>query len=160
MQIHGLTTGIVGTGHIGARSAAIVTGLGCRVLAFTQHPSPERALAFGVTFVELPELLAQSDIILVHVALDTGTRGLLNHAAFQAMVRRPILVNVARGEIVEMDALLEAFESGQVRGVGLDVLWQKPPDWSSSGMWGLLAAENLLLSPHCGRHGCGVPRPD
>jgi len=152
LQIHGLTAGIIGTGNIGARSAAIAAGLGCRVLAFTQHPSPERALALGVTFVELPELLAQSDIVLVHAALDAGTRGLLSRAAFQAMARRPILVNVARGEIVEMDALLEALESGQVRGVGLDVLWDEPPDWSSAGMRRLLAAENLVLSPHCGMH--------
>lgn len=100
----------------------------------------------------MPELLAQSDIILVHVALDAGTRGLLNRAAFQAMVRRPILVNVARGEIIEMDALFEALESGQVRGVGLDVLWHEPPNWSSAGMRRLLAAENLLLSPHFGMH--------
>lgn len=150
LQIHGLTAGIIGTGHIGARSAAIGAGFGCRVLAFTKHPSPERALPLGVTFVELPELLVQSDIILVHAALDAGTHGLLNRAAFQAMARRPILVNVARAEIVEIDALLEALESGQVRGVGLDVFWDEPPDWSSAGMRRLLAAENLLLSPHCG----------
>jgi lactate dehydrogenase-like 2-hydroxyacid dehydrogenase len=152
LQIHGLTAGIIGTGHIGARSAAIAAGLGCRVLAFTQHPSPERARALGVTFVDLPELLAQSDIILVHAALDAGTHGLLNRAAFQGMARRPILVNVARAEIVEMDALLEALESGQLRGVGLDVFWDEPPDWSSAGMQRLLAAENVLLSPHCGMH--------
>ncbi len=152
LQIHGLTAGILGTGHIGARSAAIAAGLGCRVLAFTKHPSPERARALGVTFVELPELLAQSDIILVHAALDAATRGLLNRAAFQAMARRPILVNVARGEIIEMEALLEALESGQLRGVGLDVLWHEPPDWTSAGMQRLLAAENVVLSPHCGMH--------
>lgn len=68
------------------------------------------------------------------------------------MARRPILVNVARGEIVEMDALLEALESGQVRGIGLDVLWDEPPDWSSERIKRLLAAENVLLSPHCGMH--------
>jgi len=152
LQIHGLTAGIIGTGNIGARSAAIATGLGCRVLAFTRHPSPERAQALGVTFVELPELLAQSDIILVHAALDAGSRGLLNRAAFQAMAQRPILVNVARGGIVEWEALLEALESGHLRGVGLDVLWDEPPDWSSPGIKRLLAAENLLLSPHCGMH--------
>ena len=152
LQIYGLTAGIIGTGQIGARSASIAAGLGCRVLAFTQHPSPERALSLGVTFVELPELLAQSDIILVHAALDAATYGLLNRAAFQAMARRPILINVARGEIVEMDALLEALESGRVRGVGLDVLWDEPPDWSSAGIRRLLAAANLLLSPHCGMH--------
>jgi D-lactate dehydrogenase len=152
LQIHGLTAGIIGTGHIGALSAAIAAGLGCRVLAFTQHPSPERALALGVTFVELPELLAQSDLILLHAALDAGTRGLLNRAAFQAMARRPILVNVARGGLIEMDALLEALESGQVRGAGLDVFWEEPPDWNSAGMQRLMAAENVLLSPHCAMH--------
>lgn len=152
LQIHGLTAGIIGTGNIGARSAAIATGLGCRVLAFTRHPSPERAQALGVTFVELPELLAQSDIILVHAALDASSRGLLNRAAFQAMAQRPILVNVARGDIVEWEALLEALESGHLRGVGLDVLWDEPPDWSSPWIKRLLAAENLLLSPHCGMH--------
>lgn len=152
LQIHGLTAGIIGTGHIGSRSAAIAAALGCRVLAFTQHPSLDRARALGVTFVELPELLAQSDIILVHAALDAGTRSLLDRASFQGMARQPILVNVARGEIVEMDALLEALESGQIRGIGLDVLWDEPPDWSSEGIKRLLAAENVLLSPHCGMH--------
>jgi len=152
LQIHGLTAGIIGTGNIGARSAAIANGLGCRVLAYTRHPSPERALALGVSFVDLPELLQQSDIILVHAALDAGTRNLLNRAAFQAMARKPILVNVARGEIIEMDSLLEALDSGQIRGLGLDVLWKEPPDWNSAGMKRLLAAENVLLSPHCGMH--------
>ena len=103
-------------------------------------------------FVELAELLARCDIVLVHAALDAGTRGLLDRAAFQAMARRPILVNVARGEIVEMEALLDALESGQVSGAGLDVLWNEPPDWSSAGMRRLLAAENVLLSPHSGMH--------
>ena len=152
LQIHGLTAGIIGTGHIGSRSAAIAGGLGCRVLAFTKHPSPERAQALGVTFVELPELLAQSDIILVHAALGPGTHGLFNRAAFQAMAHRPIFVNVARGEMVEMDALLDALASGQVRGVGLDVFWDEPPDWNSRGMQRLLAADNVVLSPHCAMH--------
>lgn len=152
LQLHGLTVGIIGTGHIGARSAAIASALGCRVLAFTKHPSPDRAQTLGVTFVELPELLAQSDIILVHAALDEASRGLLNRASFQGMARRPILVNAARGPIIEMDALLQALEFGQVRGVGLDVLWDEPPDWDSAGMKRLLSAENVLLSPHCGMH--------
>lgn len=152
LQIHGLTVGIIGTGNIGARSAAIASALGCRVLAYTKHPSPDRAKTLAVTFVELPELLSQSDIILVHAALDEASRGLLNRASFQGMARRPILVNAARGGVIEMDALLEALESGQVRGVGLDVLWDEPPDWDSAGMKRLLSAKNLLLSPHCGMH--------
>jgi phosphoglycerate dehydrogenase-like enzyme len=122
------------------------------VLAFTRQPSSERALALGVSFDELPELLAQSDIILVHTALNAETRGMMDRTAFQAMARQPIFVNVARGEIVVMDALLEALASGQVRGAGLDVLWHEPPDWNSAGMQRLLAAENLILSPHCGMH--------
>ncbi|MBP7460245.1 MAG: glycerate dehydrogenase [Candidatus Delongbacteria bacterium] len=148
LEIHGLTVGIIGTGQIGARSAAIANGFGCRVLAFTRRPSPERARALGVQFVDLPELLAQSDIIMIHAALEVETRGLLDQAAFAAMARRPILVNTARGAIIEMDALLDALESGQIRGAGLDVFWDEPPHWDTPGMQRLLAADKVVLSPH------------
>jgi len=116
----------------------------------------------GVTVTNVPGYSAHSVAehawaMVLHLAkrlgqADAHSRGLLNRAAFQAMAQRPILVNVARGDIVDWEALLEALESGHLRGVGLDVLWDEPPDWSSPGIKRLLAAENLLLSPHCGMH--------
>jgi glycerate dehydrogenase len=111
-----------------------------------------RAQKLRLTFVPFLELLARSDILLVHVPLTAETRDMVDTHAFQRMERKPILVNTARGEIIEPKALARAVDEGQIRGLGLDVLWQEPPDWDDPIVQKLLASKNVLLSPHCASH--------
>ncbi len=152
LELFGKTVGIVGTGAIGTRSAAIAHGFGCRVLACAKHPSPLRAEQLGLTYVSLPDLLANSDIILLHVPLTDETRHMIDGAAFRLMTKRPVLVNTARGAIVEMETLVRALDEGQISGLGLDVMWDEPPDWETPAIQKLLGLENVVLSPHCGSH--------
>jgi phosphoglycerate dehydrogenase-like enzyme len=151
-EVHGLTAGIIGVGNVGVVSATIARGVGCRVLGVTRRPDAARERAPDVMFVGLPELLAESDLIFVHVSLNESTRGLLDRHAFAAMARRPVLVNVSRGAVIEAPALLDALETGQLSGCGLDVLWDEPPDFASPEMRRLLAHPCVLLSPHCASH--------
>ena len=152
LELYRKTVGIIGTGAIGTHSAAIANGFGCQVLALTKHPSPERAEKLGVTYVSLAELLAKGDIILIHAPLTDETRNMVNAEAFGQMAKKPILVNTARGGIIKMDAAVNALEAGQIRGLGLDVMWDEPPDWDSPAVQKLLTADNVVLAPHCGAH--------
>jgi phosphoglycerate dehydrogenase-like enzyme len=152
IEVYGKTAGIVGSGAIGSHCARIAQGLGCRVIATTKHPGRERAGALGVEFVSLDELLQHSDLIFISTSLNAETRNLIDAGAFGKMARRPVLINTARGGIVEADAMLDALESGRISGLGLDVLWKEPPDWNSPAFQRLLAAEGVILSPHCASH--------
>lgn len=151
-EIYGLTAGILGFGHVGAASAAIARGFGCRVLAVARRPDVARAAAPDVVFVNLPEMLAECDLLFVHVSLNDSTRALLDRRAFAAMLRQPVLVNTARGAVIDAGALLDALEAGRLSGCGLDVLWDEPPDLASPVMLRLLAHPRVLLSPHCASH--------
>jgi phosphoglycerate dehydrogenase-like enzyme len=151
-EIYGKTAGIIGAGAIGSHCARIANGMGCKVIAATQRPDSARAEALGVEFVPLDELLRQSDLIFINAALTPETRHLIDARAFQCMHRQPILINTARGGIVEVEAMLDALEQGRVSGLGLDVLWKEPPDWASPAFKRLLAAERVILSPHCSSH--------
>jgi D-3-phosphoglycerate dehydrogenase len=152
LELYGKTVGIIGTGAIGAHSAAIARGFGCQVLAYTKHPSPARAKTLGVTYASLAELLAKSDVILLHAPLTDETRDMINAEAFSQMAKKPILVNTARGGIIEIDAVVNALDEGQIRGFGLDVMWEEPPDWDSPAIQNLLAADQVIFAPHCGAH--------
>ena len=152
LELFGKTVGIIGLGAIGARSAAIAQGFGCQVLVCTRHPGRVRPGLEDIQFVALGELLTLSDLIFLHVPLNSETRGLLDRQAFAAMHARPIVVNTARGEVMELEAALEALRSGVIRGLGLDVLWSEPPDWSSSALHELLQMDRVVFSPHCGSH--------
>jgi D-3-phosphoglycerate dehydrogenase len=152
IELYGKTVGIIGTGAIGAQSAAIARGFGCWVLAYTKHPSAARAEQLGVTYVSLPELLARSDIILLHAPLTAETRRMIDAQAFAQMAKRPILVNTARGDLIDVEAAIHALEAGQMRGLGLDVMGNEPPDWEEPVVQRLLAAERVVFSPHCASH--------
>ena len=151
-EIHGKTVGIIGLGAIGARSAAIAQGFGCQVVAYTRHPDSRRASSPGVQFMALPDLLAVSDLIFLHVPLNAETRHLIGRRAFACMRARPIVVNTARGEVIELEAALEALQNGVIGGLGLDVLWSESPDWSDPALQRLLQMEQVVFSPHCGSH--------
>ena len=156
MELAGKTFGVVGTGRIGAHAAAIARGFGMRVLA--TDPYPDAALArAGVEYVALSALLAQSDIVSLHCPATPQTRHLIDAAAFARMKPGVVLINTARGEVVDAAALADALDSGVVAGAGLDVLEQEsclhyPPCPTDSNVvranGRLIGHDNVVVTPH------------
>ncbi|WP_236201735.1 2-hydroxyacid dehydrogenase [Pseudomonas pseudonitroreducens] len=119
-DLHGRTVGVIGSGQIGEVFARIMSGFGCHILAY--DPYPNRAIeALGGRFVELDELLAQSDIISLHCPLNEATQHLINARSLARMKRGAMLINTGRGALVDTPALIEALKSGQLGYLGLDV---------------------------------------
>jgi glyoxylate reductase len=141
-DLHGATLGVIGLGAIGRAVAERARALGMRVLGWSRSG---RAAA-GVERVELETLLERSDFVSVHVALTPGTRGLLGRQALARMRPGAILVNTARGGIVDEAALAEALRSGRLAGAALDVFDREPLPPASP----LLGAPNAILTPHIG----------
>jgi D-lactate dehydrogenase len=112
------TVGLVGTGRIGSRTAAILTGFGCRLLGYDPFPSAE---AIGVRYVALEELLAESDIISLHLPLTPQTQHLIDATALATMRPGAMLINTSRGALVDTAAAVEALKSGHLGYLGLDV---------------------------------------
>ena len=122
MQLTGKTLGLIGFGGIATEVARIALGSGMRVIAWNRSPKKHPK----VEFVELDELLTESDVISIHLLLNDETRGLVSAACIEAMKPGVILVNTARGAIVDEDAMIEALKSGQIRHAGLDVFNIEP----------------------------------
>ncbi len=116
------TLGIIGLGHIGTRVAEIGKCLKMKVIVYTQHPKQEYAEKKGVTFVDLPTLLSNADIISLHVPLTAQSRHLINKDNIKLMKKGSFLINTARGAVVETEAIIWALEQGILAGAGLDVL--------------------------------------
>ncbi len=116
------TIGIVGTGRIGAHAARIAHGFGMKVLATDEHQNASLVSDYGATYVSLPELLAGSDIISLHVPYLPSTHHLINAAAFAQIKKGAYIINTARGAVIDTDALLRALDDGTIAGAGLDVL--------------------------------------
>ena len=144
MYLNGKTLGVIGAGNIGARMGELGRAIGMRVVCWTFHPSPERARALGVEFIELDDLLGRSDVVSLHLGLTDQTRGMLGRRELGLMKRGAILVNTGRGPLVDEAALIDALESGHLLGAGLDVFAQEPlpPDAP------ILRAPRVTLTPH------------
>src|SRR6202790_5111500 len=122
MQLTGKTLGLIGFGGIAAEVARIALGSGMRVVAWNRSPKKFPK----VEFVDLDELLTESDVISIHLLLNDETRGLVSRACIEAMKTGAILVNTARGAIVDEEAMIDALKSGQLRHAGLDVFNTEP----------------------------------
>jgi D-3-phosphoglycerate dehydrogenase len=122
MQLTGKTLGLIGFGGIAAEVARIALGGGMRVIAWNRSPKKHPK----VEFVELDELLTESDVVSIHLLLNDETRGLISRACIEAMKPGVILVNTARGAIVDEAAMIDALKSGQIRHAGLDVFNIEP----------------------------------
>ncbi len=143
-DIHGATIGIFGFGRIGQGMATRSTGFGMRVLYYDVQRRPDLEQSMGVTYADMDTLLRQSDFITIHTDLNESTRHLLNAEAFAKMKRNAIVINTARGPIVDPQALYEALQSGRIAGAALDVTEPEPIPMTSP----LLTVPNCLIVPH------------
>ncbi len=144
-RLHGMTLGIVGFGKIGRAVARRASGFGLGILAHDPLVAAQSAAAQGVRLCELAELLADSDIITLHCNVSSDNRHLIDSAAIRQMKKRPILINCARGALIEEDALVEALESGAISAAGLDVLEDESPNLQESR---LIGRNNVIVTPH------------
>lgn len=143
-ELFGKSFGVVGTGAIGSRVAKIAAAFGCKVLAYSRTVKQELVEA-GVEYVSLDELLAKSDFVSLHVPLTEATRGLLNAEALGKMKQGAVLLNTARGPVVDSEALAAALNSGKLAGAGIDVFEGEPPIDEKHP---LCSAKNTVLTPH------------
>jgi phosphoglycerate dehydrogenase-like enzyme len=141
VQLHGKTLGVIGLGAIGRQFARIAQGIGMRVIAWTMHPNP----ALGFELVELEELLRSSDVISLHLRQSPETVGFIGHKQLEMMKPTAILINTARGPIVDESALIDALRSRRIAGAGLDVFEVEPLPKDHP----LTQLENVVLTPHC-----------
>jgi glycerate dehydrogenase len=141
-DLYGSTLGIIGEGAIGQATAAIGRAFGMRVL-FADHEPPKME---GVTFTPHDQVLAESDVISLHCPLMPATRNLIDLAAFKKMKRSAILINTARGGLVDEAALIQALEQGLIAGAGFDVLTVEPPRNGHPLLD--VRRPNFILTPH------------
>ena len=121
-DLNGKTIGIVGTGRIGRYSMKIAKGFGMNVLAFDAYPNEKLAQEFGFKYVSLDELLENSDVVSLHIPYDKTTHHLINADNIGKMKKDALLINTARGGLIETDALVKVLNNGQLGGYGADVL--------------------------------------
>jgi D-3-phosphoglycerate dehydrogenase len=140
MQLTGKTLGLIGFGGIAAEVARIALGSGMRVIAWNRSPKKFP----GVEFLEFDELIDESDVVSIHLLLNDETRGFISRACIEAMKPGVILVNTARGAIVDEQAMIDALESGQIRHAGLDVFNTEPLPKDHP----LTKLQNVTLSAH------------
>ncbi|MFL5749801.1 MAG: phosphoglycerate dehydrogenase, partial [Chloroflexota bacterium] len=145
LELRGRTLGIVGLGKIGQAIAARARAMEMTVLAADPYVTAEQATHHGVELVSFDELLARADVVSVHVPLTRATRGLIGKAQLGRMKAGAILLNVARGGVIDEAAVAEALREGRLAGAGIDVFEAEPPASSP-----LLEAPNTLLTPHLG----------
>ena len=142
--LQGKTLGVVGTGAIGAEMARLGRALGMTVIAWTFNPSAARATRLGLRYVALDALLREADVVSLNVKLTDDTRGLIGARELALMKDTAILLNGARGEVLDLDALCAALHAGRFTGAGLDVFADEPLPAHAP----ILACEQVVLTPH------------
>jgi phosphoglycerate dehydrogenase-like enzyme len=143
-DLKGKTLGIVGTGAIGTRVAEIGKAFGCDLIAYSRTPKAA-VEALGVRYLELDDVLAQSDIVTLHLPLTDATRGIISREKLSLMKPSALLINTSRGPVVDIPALAEALDKKQIAGAALDVFETEPP--LPEG-YPLFDKANALLAPH------------
>jgi glyoxylate reductase len=145
-EVHGATLGIIGLGQIGRQIARRAAGFDMRVLYHNRHPRPEAERELGVHFASRDALLAESDYVVLSVPLTGETRHLIDRRSLAKMKPTAALVNVARGPVVETEALLDALRTGVIAAAGLDVTDPEPLPRDHP----LLGLGNVVITPHLG----------
>ena len=144
IYLQGKTLGIIGTGNVGTELARLANALGMNVIAWTFNPSRERANRMSVQFVDLDDLLRQSDVVSLNTRLSDDTREMIGQRELDMMKQGALLVNGGRGELVDTNALVSALNSGHLAGAALDVydIEPIPPDHP------ILSCDQVVLTPH------------
>ena len=142
-DMHGKTVGVIGTGRIGACFVDILVGFGCRVLCQDMYPSAAVAAKANTTYVDLPTLLAESDMISLHAPLTDSTRHMIDDDALARTKRGVIIINTSRGALVDTKALIRALKSGHLGGCGLDV-YEGERDYFYRNLQGQVITDDLL----------------
>lgn len=148
-ELHGATVGVVGFGRIGQAFARRARGFGMRVLYVSRHPKPEAEQELQAERVELAELLERADFVSLHTPLTPETHHLMNAERLARMKEGAVLVNTARGKVVDTQALLQALESGPLFAAGLDVTDPEPLPADHP----LLRHPRVVVTPHIGSAG-------
>ncbi|RAV00603.1 2-hydroxyacid dehydrogenase [Paenibacillus sp. YN15] len=143
-ELYGKTFGIVGTGAIGLKTALIAKAFGCRVLAYSRSKK-QGAAESGIEYTDLDTLLQEADIVSLHVPLTEETRQLIDARRLGLMKPSAVLINTARGPVVDNAALAQALREGKLGGAGVDVFEMEPPIPSDHP---LVGAPNTVLAPH------------
>lgn len=143
-ELFGKKFGVVGTGAIGARVAKIARAFGCEVYAYSRTQKKE-LLAEGVRYVELDELVSTCDFVSLHVPLSAQTEHLIDAKRIASMKPNAVLINTARGPVVDNAALADALNAGKVAGAGIDVFEMEPPIQRTHP---LVGAKRAVLTPH------------
>ncbi len=140
-ELEGKKFGIIGTGAIGLRTAAIAQAFGCEVLAYSRTKKDVP----GVSYVDMDTLLSTCDIVSVHTPLNAETKGLIGKDQLAIMKPSALLINTSRGPVVDSEALADALNNGRLAGAGIDVFEMEPPVPENHP---LLTAKNVLATPH------------
>jgi phosphoglycerate dehydrogenase-like enzyme len=143
-QVTGKTLGIIGLGNIGRELLTLIAPFGMRVLAYDPYVSSSQAASSGAELASLDQLLAESDYVVILCKLTDETYHLIDAARLAQMKPTAFLISIARGPIVDEPALVEALQNGTIRGAGLDVFEQEPPDPDNP----LFALDNVIVAPH------------
>ena len=144
-ELFGKTVGIVGTGAIGIRTATIFKAFGCKLIGFNRSEKTA-AKTLGLEYMPLIDVMANADIISVHTPLTPETKGLIGEKEIAAMKYGAIIVNTARGPVIETEALVKALREGRIKA-GIDVFEKDPPLPENHP---LIGAPNLVCTPHVG----------
>jgi phosphoglycerate dehydrogenase-like enzyme len=140
-ELKGKTVGVIGTGAIGVRAIELLNVFGCKVIAYSRTKKP------GINYVELDELMSKSDIVTLHVPLNDETKHMINKERLDLMKPNAIVINTARGQVIDNDALADVLINKKIAGAGLDTVDMEPPlpkDYK------LLDAPNTVIMPHIG----------
>lgn len=143
-EIAGRTVGIIGTGRIGMITARLFQAFGAKVIAYSRTAKPE-AEALGIEYKSLEEVMRESDIVSLHTPNNGSTRGMISRELIDLMKPTAIIINCARGPIIDDQALANALNEGRIAGAGVDVFNVEPPLKDDQP---LLHAKNCLVTPH------------
>jgi len=144
-ELNGKTLGLIGSGNIAQHVAKIAKGLGMNVLVYSPHCTDEKAKKMGATRTSLEDLLKKSDFVSLHIPHTKDTHYLLNKDTLALMKPTAYLINVARGGVVDENALYTVLKGGKIAGAAIDVFEMEPPQENK-----LLTLDNIVFSPHIG----------
>jgi phosphoglycerate dehydrogenase-like enzyme len=144
-QLSGRTVGIIGLGHVGKDLATLLRAFDCRVLAHDIVTDPDFCARMNIEMTNLPRLLGDSEVVSIHLPLDDSTRGMIGAAELARMPAGAILINTARGSIIDEAALAAELRSGRLGAGAFDVFAIEPPEGNP-----LIGLDNFLATPHIG----------